>query len=227
VIRGVSPAALFGVAGILAAAGGVGCAGPRQQAVIEPGSSSSTTGSPGQGADDRAFVLSRKSAGPTAPASIQVNIGERWWKFRSDYLKLNEQQVRARDSDVSEVMAPEKFWDEQTSVEAIAVWTAVCNECHGGRRRLEDVTAMPIPTAEWGRGEGLFFGARRRYADVFATIYRGGPERRGVRSEMPAWRGKIAKELIWALLYFLEYQSGGIEGRFPPSLYPRPPNVVE
>ena len=48
-----------------------------------------------------------------------------------------------------------------------------------------------------------------------------GPERNGVRSEMPPWRGKIAKELIWALLYFLEYQSGGIEGRFPPSLYPR------
>jgi hypothetical protein len=27
--------------------------------------------------------------------------------------------------------------------------------------------------------------------------------------------------MIWALLYFLEYQSGGIEGRFPPSLYPK------
>ena len=29
------------------------------------------------------------------------------------------------------------------------------------------------------------------------------------------------REQIWALLYFLEFQSGGIEGRFPPSLYPR------
>jgi hypothetical protein len=26
---------------------------------------------------------------------------------------------------------------------------------------------------------------------------------------------------LGALLYFIEYQSGGIEGRFPPSLYPR------
>jgi hypothetical protein len=40
---------------------------------------------------------------------------------------------------------------------------------------------------------------------------------------MPPWRGKLAREEIWALLYFLEYQSGGIEGRFPPSLYPRMP----
>ena len=31
----------------------------------------------------------------------------------------------------------------------------------------------------------------------------------------------VAKEEIWAILYFLEFQSGGIEGRFPPSLYPR------
>ena len=38
---------------------------------------------------------------------------------------------------------------------------------------------------------------------------------------MPAWRGKLSKEQIWALIYFVEYQSGGIEGRFPPSLYPR------
>ena len=35
---------------------------------------------------------------------------------------------------------------------------------------------------------------------------------------MPAWRGKLSKEQIWALIYFVEYQSGGIEGRFPPSL---------
>ncbi len=38
---------------------------------------------------------------------------------------------------------------------------------------------------------------------------------------MPAWRGKLSKEQIWALIYFIEFQSGGIEGRFPPSLYPR------
>jgi hypothetical protein len=32
-----------------------------------------------------------------------------------------------------------------------------------------------------------------------------------------AWRGRLAREQIWAILYFLEFQSGGIEGRFPPS----------
>jgi hypothetical protein len=174
------------------------------------------------GSEDQAFVLSRRPSAAAARAeAIDIHIGERWWRFRSDYLHTGEAQVRARDADISEVQAPDRFWDEQSAVEAINVWTAVCNECHGGRRRLEDALRMPVPAPEWGRGEGLFFGARRRYADVFMVVYRGGPERKGVRSEMPAWRGKIAKELIWALLYFLEYQSGGIEGRFPPSLYPR------
>jgi hypothetical protein len=171
--------------------------------------------------DDRAFVLSRRGTGARNPTGYQLNIAERWWPFRSDFLRINETRARARDEEISEVVAPEAFWDTQTSVEAVQVWSAVCNECHGGRRRTEDAAAMTGPPPEWGRGDGLFFGARRRYADVFNTIYRGGPERRGIRSEMPAWRGKLPKELIWALLYFLEYQSGGIEGRFPPSLYPR------
>ena len=80
---------------------------------------------------------------------------------------------------------------------------------------------MPPPPAGWGRGDGLFFGNRRPYETLFHVVYNGGPERNGKRSEMPAWKGKLAKEQIWAILYFLEYQSGGIEGRFPPSLYPR------
>ena len=185
---------------------------------IEPPDTSAPASSP---ADDRAFVLSRRSTGSRTTTGYQLNIAERWWPFRSDFLRLTEPRARARDEEISEVVAPDGFWDSQTSLEAVQVWSAVCNECHGGRRRMEDATAMPAPPPDWGRGDGLFFGARRRYADVFNTIYRGGPERRGVRSEMPAWRGKLPKELIWALLYFLEYQSGGIEGRFPPSLYPR------
>jgi hypothetical protein len=183
---------------------------------IEPGSSDP----PADGADDRAFVLSRRSTGARASA-YQLNVGERWWPVRAEYLRIPEARARSRDDEISEVQAPEGFWDAQTALEAVSVWSAVCNECHGGRRRTEDATSMPPPPLDWGRGDGLFFGARRRYADVFNVIYRGGPERRGVRSEMPAWRGKLPKELIWTLLYFLEYQSGGIEGRFPPSLYPR------
>jgi hypothetical protein len=182
----------------------------------------------GGGPEDSAFVLSRKPSGPQGPGSqVSIHIGDKWWQFRGDFLHLTDAQVKARDTDISEVQAPERFWDEQSGVEAISVWTAVCNECHGGRRRMEDVLSMPPPPPKWGRGEGLFFGARRRYSEVFFTVYHGGPERNGVRSEMPAWRGKLPKELIWALLYFLEYQSGGIEGRFPPSLYPRKGTVAD
>jgi hypothetical protein len=194
----------------------LGACAATQPATIEPGETIEPTP-----VDDSTFVLSRTRAGGRPRPQYQLDIGEKWWPFRAERLHVSEQRVHQRDEEISEAEPPEGFWDTQTSVEAVAVWSAVCNECHGGRRRLEDVITMPPPSADWGRGDGLFFGARRRYADVFLVIYRGGPERKGVRSQMPAWRGKLPKELIWTLLYFLEYQSGGIEGRFPPSLYPR------
>jgi hypothetical protein len=174
---------------------------------------------------DTAFVLSRDSAPPRAKAesadATQVHVGDLWWGFRGNYLKVSESRARDRDAEVSEKQAPSGFWDEQTAVETIYIWGTFCNECHGGRRKMEDVVKMPGPAASWGRGAGLFFGIRRPYADIFRTIANGKIEREGNRWKMPAWRGKLANEQIWALIYFIEYQSGGIEGRFPPSLYPR------
>jgi len=150
-----------------------------------------------------------------------VHVGDLWWPFRGGYLKVGEARARDRDAEISEKQAPSDFWDEQTAVETIYTWSIFCNECHGGRRRMEDVVKMPGPAANWGRGEGLFFGVRRPYAEIFKTISNGKIEKEGNRWKMPAWRGKLSKEQIWALIYFIEYQSGGIEGRFPPSLYPR------
>lgn len=175
-------------------------------------------------ASDSAFVLSRDPA-PARKAeqadASQIHVGDLWWPFRGSYLKLNEARTRDRDGEISEKQAPSGFWDEQTAVETIYIWSTFCNECHGGRRKMEDVVKMPGPAANWGRGDGLFFGIRRPYADIFRTISNGKIEREGNRWKMPAWRGKLANEQIWALIYFIEYQSGGIEGRFPPSLYPR------
>ena len=171
--------------------------------------------------EDSAFVLSRNPVAPKPAERVPVHVADQWWAFRGDFLKLSEDKTRERDGDISEKQAPPGFWDLQTSVETISIWTTFCNECHGGRRKMEDVVRMPSPVANWGRGEGLFFGIRRPYADIFKTVYNGKIEKEGNRWKMPAWRGKLSKEQIWALIYFVEYQSGGIEGRFPPSLYPR------
>jgi mono/diheme cytochrome c family protein len=175
-------------------------------------------------ATDTSFVLSRdpSPARKPEPANAdQVHVGDLWWPFRGSYLKVGEAGARARDQEISEKQAPNGFWDEQTALETIFIWGTFCNECHGGRRRMEDVVKMPGPAANWGRGEGLFFGIRRPYAEIFRTVSNGKIEREGNRWKMPAWRGKLSKEQIWALIYFIEFQSGGIEGRFPPSLYPR------
>jgi len=171
--------------------------------------------------EDSVFVLSRNPVAPKPTERVPVHVGDQWWAFRADFLKVNEDKARDRDGDISERQAPSGFWDLQTSVETISIWTTFCNECHGGRRKMEDVIKMPAPSSTWGKGDGLFFGIRRPYAEIFRTIYNGKIEKEGNRWKMPAWRGKLSKEQIWALIYFVEYQSGGIEGRFPPSLMPR------
>jgi hypothetical protein len=202
----------------------VACAGPAQEQAaaprtIEPAASPHRSAP----AEEGEFVLSRARtrSGPTAEEQASLHLADDWWKFRSEYLRVSVQQAKERDQEISERQPPPLFWDQQTAVEAASVWGSLCNECHGGRRQIGDATKMPPPPASWGRGTGLFFGQRKAYDALFAVVSGGGPERNGKRSEMPAWRGRLAREQIWAILYFLEYQSGGIEGRFPPSLYPR------
>jgi mono/diheme cytochrome c family protein len=207
--------------------GGFGCASSQQQAAmsgatIEPPASGSS--GPGSGASDENgdFVISRhKPNGGGTDDLPPLHLADDWWRFRAEFLRTNPAQVRDRDQGISDRQPPPVFWDQQTALEAAAVWGALCNECHGGRRKVEDAIKMPPPPAGWGRGEGLFFGVRRPYEALFNIVWNGGPDRNGKKSEMPAWRNRLAREQIWAILYFLEYQSGGIEGRFPPSLYPR------
>jgi hypothetical protein len=202
----------------------LGCAttADNQQRTIEP-PSTDVPAPAGRAGVDNDFVLSREStAAGKAAEQPPLHIGDKWWRFRADFLKLSEADIRDRDSAISTEVAPQGFWDKQTATETVMIWGSLCNECHGGRRRLKDALSMPPPPTNWGRGDGLFFGNRRDYAAVFATVNFGGPAKEGNRSPMPAWTGKLAKEQMWALLYFLEFQSGGIEGKFPPSLYPRP-----
>jgi mono/diheme cytochrome c family protein len=209
--------------------GGFACASSQQQAAMSGGATieppSSGSYGPGSGASDEngEFVISRsKPQGGAGTDDLPpLHLADDWWRFRADFLRTNPAQVRDRDQGISERQPPPVFWDQQTALEAAAVWGALCNECHGGRRKVEDAMKMPPPPAGWGRGEGLFFGVRRPYEALFSIVWNGGPDRNGKKSEMPAWRNRLAREQIWAILYFLEYQSGGIEGRFPPSLYPR------
>lgn len=220
---------------------GLACAQQQQTATIEPptperparpGSNKkaarAAAAAGGAAGEDAEFVLSREPAVAVRRAEIDwIHVGDNWWKFRGEYLKLSDAQVRERDNSISEKQAPTEFWDRQTALETALIWSSLCNECHGGRRKIEDATGMPPPPANWGRKEGLFFGQRRAYGFVFGVVYNGGgPPKEDGKRPMPPWRGKLAREQIWALLYFLEFQSGGIEGRFPPSLYPRMPADV-
>jgi hypothetical protein len=201
------------------------CAPATSGKTIEP-----TIEPKGQGdSSDTAFLLSRDpKAVKTSPlrADFPIHIEEKWWPFRAEYLGITIAEAQSRDGNISARTPPQNFWDEQTAIEAVSIWSALCNECHGGRRKLKDGIEMPPPPAGWGAGEGLFFGRSRPYAEIFRLIYEGGPERDGKPSEMPAWGRRLGREQIWSLIYFIWYQSGGVKGQFPPSLYPRPPEEI-
>lgn len=213
---------------------------PQPAATVEPGTTgagqnvpdSSGSQDPGiappSASGDREFVMSREPHKP-APQDIQslpIHLNDSWWPFRAQRLGITVAEAKRRDLGFSSMVAPKDFWDEQTAVEAVSVWSVLCNECHGGRRSVEDALTMQVPAPGWGQGEGLFFGNRRAYKHAFDIVYNGGPKQNGKRSEMIAWKKELSREQIWSLLYFLEYQSGGIEGRFPPSLYPRRPEAI-
>lgn len=185
---------------------------------------------PGRSQDsDREFVYSRAPSEDRAArvAQLEIHIHEDWWPHRAKFLGVSVSQAQRRDRALSVRHAPGDFWDGQTAVEAASLWTVLCNECHGGRRTVQDALAMPAPTQQWSDGDGLFFGKSRPYEQIFAIVEGGGPLQSDGRREMPAWQGILPREMMWALLYFLEYQSGGVESRFPPSLYPRRPAILQ
>jgi hypothetical protein len=174
------------------------------------------------------FVYSREPLAERARLAAQfpIHIHDAWWPFRAQQLRISEAEAQKRDARISHARAPVGFWDAQTAVEALSLWTVLCNECHGGRRGVDDALEMPPPARTWGEDSGLFFGNRRTYRQLFNTVHDGGPLAPNGRVSMPAWRNILSNEMVWALLYFLEYQSGGIESRFPPSLFPRRPEVL-
>ncbi len=200
------------------------CSAPRSARTIEPTIEPSV---PRGMNGDTDFILSREPKVNTATvrADFPIHLEDKWWPFRSEYLGVSIADARARDARISS-WPPENFWDEQTAIEAVSIWSALCNECHGGRRKLKDALDMPPPPPGWGVGDGLFFGRSRPYAEIFKIVFNGGPERDGKPSEMPNWGVRISREQIWSLIYFIWFQSGGVTGNFPPSLHPRVPDVI-
>jgi hypothetical protein len=202
---------------------------PRLSGSSEAESSRADPSSDPSNPEDADFVHSREpllAERIRAAAALPIHIQETWWPFRARHLNITEGEAQKRDTRISDTRAPSEFWDPQTAVEAVSLWTVLCNECHGGRRSIDDALEMAAPAGAWGEDAGLFFGNRRPYRQVFRTVHDGGPKKPNGRVGMPAWRNILSNEMIWSLLYFLEYQSGDIESRSPPSLYPRQPKGI-
>ncbi|MBI2374524.1 MAG: cytochrome c [Deltaproteobacteria bacterium] len=158
---------------------------------------------------------------PQGPDSLTIHTGEAWFQSRARWLGISPEEARRRDSELDTQRPPDPdFWDPQLSVEVASLWSALCNECHGGRRRISEARFIPPPAPGWGRGEGFFFGSKKPREREFRVVFEGGKSIIAEKSKMPSWGGRLSREQIWGLVHYVEFYSMSVEGHFPPGLYP-------
>jgi len=81
---------------------------------------------------------------------------------------MSDAQTRERDMAVSTKQAPQGFWDPQTRIETVQSERPL-QPVPRRSPQSQDAASMPPPHPP-GQGEGLFFGVRRQYAEVFNTV---------------------------------------------------------
>ena len=161
-----------------------------------------------------AGCTAQQKAGDTP---VEIHLGDRWFQHRSAFLGMSKHDAELRDGEVDDKAPPQdKFWDEQLAVEAASLWRMLCNECHGGRRSIERAKQIPPPPEGWGTTEGQFFGRARPHQEIFQKIFHGGEEpEQPDHQRMPPWGDRLAREQIWALVWFIEHASGDVVLEMP------------
>lgn len=149
-------------------------------------------------------------APPVEAAPVDVfHLGDEWFDYRGPQLGLTTDEARARDDRISDsAPPPDNFWDKALARETGLIWTRLCANCHGGRRSVARAVEIAAPPPGWGQSEGFFFTGSRTHSDVFAMIYHGAEVPPGAKPPMPPWKDKLSREQIWALVYWIEHESG-------------------
>lgn len=133
-----------------------------------------------------------------------AHFGDDWFAYRAKGLGLADAEAaKARDLAISDTVPPSES-DEQLKSEGEAIWGQVCAECHGKTGRKEGVvfapgTKEPRKWGGMGAAMGFFFGGNKMRGGLYRTIRDGRPD-----TPMIAWAPTLAREQIWALVFFLE-----------------------
>lgn len=142
-----------------------------------------------------------------APVKRRIYLGASWFNLRAGHLGMSMRDAKERDAELGPDAPPTpEFWDSSLAVETVAVWNALCQDCHGGKRAPETGADIPGPPPDWGSGKDMMFENERPLAEAYAVIRDGAKPKDG-DEEMPAWGDKLANEQIWALLYYLGHLS--------------------
>ena len=140
---------------------------------------------------------------------VRLHLGPTWFKHRGAQLGLSPAEAKARDGRLGENSAPDPmFWDDQMAMTTATVWRVLCNECHAGKRSVARAASIAPPPDGWPPPRDHFFARTRSVRRIYRKIAEGGREEdAGPTGPMPAFRGKLAREQIWGLIYFIQVAS--------------------
>jgi mono/diheme cytochrome c family protein len=142
-----------------------------------------------------------------APPGAAPHLGDDWFSFRAGGLGISVAAAASRDAALSSEHPPRPL-DDACVLEADAIYRAACLACHGPEgkppAKLPNGGAPPHEWGTTGASMGFFFGGDAMRAGLYRTIENGGETKDGVPSNMPAWKGTLSREQMWALVRELE-----------------------
>lgn len=152
------------------------------------------------------FVAGCSSPPPVeVPEGARPHIGESWFDWRAKTLGITPAEARARDEALPDgeegEVPPPGTLDTDTRLEGALLWKAECARCHGANGEPPEPAPGQVKLRSWngmGPKMGFTFGGDRMRAGVYRKILLGG-------GAMPAWKGYLAREQIWALVAHMEH----------------------
>ena len=127
------------------------------------------------------------------------HIGEAFFQWRAERLSISVPAAKRRDEGLPGDQGPPPNVDQDMQREAAAIWRDLCGQCHGLDGRPPE--SLPIQPRAWGTmgtRMGFTFGGDKMRAGIYRKIMQGKPP------HMPAWRGRLSREQVWALVRHIE-----------------------
>ena len=147
-------------------------------------------------------VLVTSCGGPTQAViskKTRSHMGESFYTWRAQTLSMDVVTAKARDLKLPDGQGSPPETDRHMAQEAAAIWRDQCAPCHGvSGIPPKGLARKPRSWGTMGTRMGFTFGGDKMRAGIYRKIMSGVPP------SMPAWRGQLSREQVWALVRHIE-----------------------